>query len=145
MQGLVALRTWLHRNMVGLRLLYYRRVWGMNLGEGVRISLKARLDYTNPKGLYVGDHTIITPGVQIFTHDFVHARHVDTHIGANCFIGAGAIILPGITIGDNCIVAAGAVVTRDVPSRSMVGGNPAKVVKSDLETGRYGRITNKPH
>ncbi len=125
-----------------VRVAWYRRVWGMHLGMGVRISGKAYLDFTNPHGLHIGDYTIVTPRVQIFTHDFVHNRHVDTRVGACCFIGAGAIILPGVTIGDHSVVAAGAVVTRDVPSNSMVAGNPAQVVKSGLQTGRYGVLAS---
>ncbi|RIV76041.1 acyltransferase [Pelagerythrobacter aerophilus] len=51
-------------------------------------------------------------------------------VKSNCFIGAGASIMRGVTIGENCVVAAHAVVTKDVPDGSVVGGNPAKVIKS---------------
>jgi len=68
----------------------------------------------------------------------VGARHIDTHIGSYCFIGANALILPGIKIGDHCIVAAGSVVNKDVPDRSLVAGNPSKVIRSNLETGYWG-------
>jgi acetyltransferase-like isoleucine patch superfamily enzyme len=54
------------------------------------------------------------------------------HIKRNVWIGAGATILPGVTIGENAIVAAGAVVSRDVPANTIVGGIPAKILK-DLE------------
>ena len=131
-------RTTLHRRIAGLRRTYLRRVWGMTIGSGTRISLKARLDFTNPQGVHIGENTIVTPFVQIFTHDFVQAEHVDTHIGSYCFIGAGSIILPGVNIGDHCIVAAGAVVTSDVPDRSIVAGNPGRVIKSGIKTGIYG-------
>ena len=47
----------------------------------------------------------------------------------NCRIGAGATILPGVTIGENAIVAAGAIVTKDVEDNTVVGGNPAKLIK----------------
>ena len=136
--SLRAIRTALHRRYAGLRLAWLRRVWGMDLGDGVRVSGKARLDYTNPRGVHIGHHTILTPGVQIFTHDFVGARHVDTWIGACCFIGANAIILPGVRVGDHSIVAAGSVVTKDVPPHSVVGGNPATVIKSGIATGWWG-------
>ena len=112
----------------------------MKIGEGARISLKAKLDFTNPRGVHIGAYTIITPMAQIFTHDFVRARHVDTYIGSHCFIGAGSIILPGVSVGDHSIVAAGAVVTSDVPPNSIVAGNPAKVIKSDIRTGHYGML-----
>ncbi len=134
------LRTALHRRLAGAQRWFYCSVWGMKLGEGARISLKARLDYTNPGGVHIGAYTIVTPGVQIFTHDFIRARHVDTFIGDCCFIGAGSIILPGVRIGDHCIIGAGSVVTADVPDNSLVAGNPARVLRSGIETGRYGMI-----
>ncbi|QWC58299.1 acyltransferase [Erythrobacter sp. 3-20A1M] len=137
------IRTFLHRRMSGTRRLYLTKVWGMTLGEGSRISLKADLDFTNPSGIHIGAYTMVTPRVQIFTHDFVRARHVDTYIGDNCFIGAGAIILPGVRIGDRCIVAAGSVVSRDVPQRSLVAGNPARVIRSDIRVGHYGMMVGR--
>ena len=51
------------------------------------------------------------------------------HIGKDAWIGAGATILPGVTVGDNAVVAAGAVVTKDVAPNTIVGGNPAKVIR----------------
>lgn len=134
------LRTNLHRRLAGLRRVYLRQIWGMHIGRGARISLKAKLDFTNPQGVHIGQFTIVTPLVQIFTHDFVRARHVDTHIGSFSFIGAGAIILPGVKIGDHCIVGAGSVVTADIPDRTIVAGNPAKIIKSDIRTGNFGML-----
>ena len=52
------------------------------------------------------------------------------HIGKNVWIGAGAIVLPGVTVGDNAVIAAGAVVTRDVPENTVVAGTPAKVIRT---------------
>lgn len=54
------------------------------------------------------------------------------HIGSRCWLGANVTVLPNVTIGDNSVVGAGSVVTRDVPARSLVVGNPARVVRSDL-------------
>ena len=51
------------------------------------------------------------------------------HIGKNCWLGAGVIVLPGITIGDDTVVGAGSVVTKDIPSFSVAVGNPARVIK----------------
>ena len=137
-------RTKLHRTAVASgRREYLRRVWGMTIGDNARISLKAKLDFTNPTGVHIGDFTIITPMVQIFTHDFVRAKHLDTFIGSYCFIGAGSIILPGVRIGNHCIVGAGSVVSSDVPDRSIVAGNPARVLKSDIRTGPYGMLVGR--
>ena len=51
------------------------------------------------------------------------------HIGKNCWIGAGALILPGITIGDNVVIGAGSVVTKNIPANSVAVGNPCRVIR----------------
>lgn len=124
--------------MAWLRRTWLTRFHGMTIGQNTRISGKARLDYTNPKGVHIGSHTQITFDVAILTHDFVNRRHVNTHIGNYCFIGAGSIVMPGITVGDHCIVGAGSVVTRDVPAHSIVAGNPARIRRSGIQTIEYG-------
>ncbi|TAD83260.1 MAG: acyltransferase [Sphingomonadales bacterium] len=136
---LVALRTALQVELARLRAVWLTRVWGMHIGSDVRISGKAYLDFTNPSGVYIDDMTLIAPGARVLTHDFVGGYHHDTRIGARCFVGANAIILPGVRVGDQCIIAAGSVVSEDVPAHSMVAGNPARVLRSDLQLGRHGR------
>ncbi len=120
-----------------LRRAWLRKFWGMTIGEGTEISFSAWLDKTNPKGIYIGDHTAITFGATILTHDFVNSRHKDVRIGSYCLIGARSFIYPGVTIGDHCIVAAASVVMKDVPSGSLVAGNPARVMEK-IRTGRLG-------
>ena len=66
--------------------------------------------------------------------------HTNTYIGKRCFIGARAIIMPGVKIGDEVVVGSGAVVTKDVPSNYIVAGNPAKIIKNDIHTKRWGII-----
>ena len=124
--------------VVALRRRYLIRVWGMDIGEGTSISLSAKLDKTNPRGIHIGKYTAITFGAAILTHDYVNQRDRDVHIGDNCFIGAHSIILPGVTIGDNCIVSAASVVVRDIPAGSLVTGNPARIVENNVKTDRYG-------
>jgi acetyltransferase-like isoleucine patch superfamily enzyme len=114
------------------------RLWRMEIGEGSIISRSAKLDKTNPRGVHIGKYTVVAFGAAILTHDWVNNRHRDVHIGDNCFIGAHAIILAGVTIGDNCIVGAASVVARDVPAGSLVAGNPARVVESNVKTTHYG-------
>jgi hypothetical protein len=63
---------------------------------------------------------------------------VDTRIGDNCFIGARAIIMPGVTVGNEVVVGAGAVVTKDVPNNCIVVGNPARIIKENIHCGKYG-------
>ena len=85
-------------------------------------------------GIWLGDRVQIGPHVTIVTdnHDFENRnvlRCKPVHIESGVWIGANVTILPGVTIGENAIVAAGAVVTKDVPANSIVGGNPAKVIR----------------
>lgn len=131
-------RTRLHRITGELTRRYYTHVWGMKIGKGCRISLKARMDKTNPRGIHIGDYTIVTFDVAILTHDFVNRRRLDVNIGSHCFIGCGSIIMPGVTIGDHCIVGAGTLVREDVPSHSIVVGNPGRVVRTGIKTGKWG-------
>lgn len=123
--------------LLDLRVAYFRRL-GMTIGRDTQISLKARIDRTNPRGVHIGDGTLIAFDATVLTHDLARVGHYDTFIGRNCFIAARSVILPGIHIGDSCIVAAGAVVTKDVPDGSIVAGNPARVVRSGIKTMKWG-------
>jgi len=124
-----------------VRTWYYRTIYGMNLAKDVRISFKARLDKTNPKGLTIGEKTMVTFDAIILSHDYASRRHdAKTVIGSHCFIGCASLILPNITIGDHVIVAAGSVVTKDVPSNCIVAGNPAKIIKTGIDTIAYGML-----
>lgn len=87
-------------------------------------------------GITIEDHVQIAPKVSLLSEGHPIApesRHSlitgHIHIKKNAWIGAGATILPGVTVGENAIVAAGAVVSKDVPDNSIVGGVPAKVIK----------------
>lgn len=133
-RGILRLRDVLIR----ARALYLREVMKMDLHPHVRVSLKANLDLTNPRGVHVDEGTYIAFGAVILAHDMSRMLHVDTYVGRNCFVGAHAIIMPGVRIGDQCIVGSGAVVTRDVPAHSIVVGNPAKVVRSGIRTINWG-------
>ncbi len=126
-------RIFLWRKLVRFYPWYLRKVYKMNIGKDVQISWKAHLDKSvNPRGIHIGDGTHIVNGAMILAHDACRRLKTDTYIGRDCLIGARSIILPGVSIGDSSIVAAGAVVTKDVPSNSLVAGNPAKLVKSGV-------------
>lgn len=85
-------------------------------------------------GITIGDGTMIAANVQLISnnHD-LYERQVITcrpvNIGRNVWIGAGATILPGVTIGDNAVVGAASVVTKDVEADTIVAGNPARFIK----------------
>jgi acetyltransferase-like isoleucine patch superfamily enzyme len=127
----------MRRLLLRLRGLYLRRL-GMDIHPDTQISLKAHLDRTNPRGIHIGEGTLVAFGAVILSHDLARVIHTDTYIGKNCFIGAHAIVLPGIRVGDNSIVATGSVVTRDVASNTLVGGNPARVIRTNIRTLKWG-------
>ncbi|WP_302898014.1 acyltransferase [Sphingomonas morindae] len=136
---LVRIRTKAHETLIGLVRNYYNVLWGTQIGEGSRVSLTTKIDRTNPAGVIIGKHSACAFGSAILTHDFVNGVHRETRIGDYCFIGARATIMPGVTIGDHCIIGTGAVVMRDVPSHSIVMGNPARVIEKDIMTGEFGK------
>ncbi|MCW2285585.1 acetyltransferase-like isoleucine patch superfamily enzyme [Rhodoblastus acidophilus] len=127
----------LRKAVIAARLGWLRRA-GMEIGRDCLISLRARLDPTNPRGIHIGDGVLIAFDAVIFSHDLSRHFHADTHIGDNCFIGARAIVMAGVRIGDNCIVGAGAVVTRDAPAGSVLAGNPARILRSGVVTRKWG-------
>lgn len=138
-------RNVLFKVVVAAVRVYYNVVFGTHIGKGARISLRANIDKTNPRGVYIGEYTALTFNSAIFSHDFVNSRHLDTRIGSYCFIGCGAVILPGVKVGDHCIISANSVVARDVPSNCVVIGNPARVVEKGIQTREWGiRIDSQP-
>jgi len=124
------------------RVWWLRRIIGMKIDRTVLLSSKCKLDTTNPSGINIGAESYVAFGASILSHDFVRGLHCNTYIGKRCFIGANSLVMPGITVGDQAIVAAGSVVTKDVPSRCIVAGNPAQVIRQDITTSRYGKLHN---
>ncbi len=88
--------------------------------------------------IYVGEKTMLGPNVVLATagHPIFPALrekacqyNMPVHIGRNCWLGAGVIVLPGVTIGDNTVIGAGSVVTKDIPANVVAVGNPCKVLR----------------
>lgn len=139
-----ALRTCLRGILMKLRWWYLTKCWGMHIHPSAWISLKARIDRTNPRGIYIGEGTLVAFGAVILSHDYIRSIHdVKTVIGKSCLIGAHSFIMPNVTIGDHAIVGAMAVVTKNVPPGVVVAGNPAKIIKSGIMTGPLGKIINE--
>jgi len=132
----------LHAIRVRLADEYHRpelfRREGAEIGRGCRLLITTL--GSEPYLVSIGDETLVSSGVKLLTHDagtwvFRHehpeaGRFGRIIVGSRVFIGADAIILPGVTIGDRSIVGAGAVVTRDVPPGVVVAGVPARQVTS---------------
>ena len=134
------IRNFIRLTVITLRYFILTTVYGMHIDRSARISFGTKLDKTNPKGIYIGEESYIASGALIFTHDYARGIHKDTYIGKRCFIGANAIVMCGISIGDEVIVGAGAIVTKDVPSHCIVAGNPAKIIKTDINTKKFGQL-----
>lgn len=109
---------------------------GKNITIGKNVFINACCCFQDQGGITIGDGTQIGHRVVLATlnHDLAPEKRTSMHpapivIGKKVWIGAGAIVLPGVTVGDNAIIAAGAVVTKDVPVNAIVGGVPARVIK----------------
>jgi acetyltransferase-like isoleucine patch superfamily enzyme len=141
---LTGIRTGLRPLAMKLRRAYLNKVWGMHIADDCNVSLSAKLDKTNPGGIYIGESTAVSFRACILTHDYTRGMSLNTRIGRECQIGAYSIIMPGITIGDNCVVAIASVVVKDVPPNCLVAGNPGRVMEKGIKTGRWGRIIREP-
>lgn len=126
--------------LVGLRRLWLVHVWGMDIHPTAQMSFSARFDRTFPVGVHLGEASYVAFDTRILTHDRTRGLYLHTRIGRNCFVGGHSLVLPGVEIGDNSVVGAGSVVTKSVPPRTLVAGNPARVIRSDIEVGPYGRF-----
>lgn len=112
--------------------------YGDNIHIGANVFINFGLTALDVVEIRIGNRTQIGPNVQLLTA--VHPLAPEPrkamleagdpiHIGENVWIGGGAIILPGVKVGDNAVIGAGAVVTKDVPERVVVAGNPARIIR----------------
>ena len=117
--------------------------WGgshVHFGNGIYAN--TNLTLIDDGHIYVGNRVLIGPNVVIATANHpLNAKlrryemqyNQDVHIGENVWIGAGAIILPGVNIGDNSVIGAGSIVTRDIPDNVLAMGNPCRAVREISE------------
>lgn len=108
----------------------------VHFGKGVYTNFNLTL--VDDTHIYVGDYTMIGPNVVIATaghpilpelRPLAYQFNMPVHIGKNCWLGAGVIVLPGVTIGDNSVIGAGSVVTKDIPANVVAVGNPCRVLR----------------
>jgi acetyltransferase-like isoleucine patch superfamily enzyme len=126
-------------------LILWRNRWitwrlGVVFGTNASVSLSARFRPARRGDIVIGDDTLIAFKTLFITREIETGEVRPIRIGSRCFIGGGSIILPGVTVSDECIVGGGAVVFEDVPPRSIVVGNPARVLRSEIEVGPMGRL-----
>ena len=121
-----------------IELPFYANWGGSNVHFGSNVYANFGLTLVDDGEIFVGDRVLFGPHVTVATANhpvnpelreksFQYNR--DVHIGNNVWIGAGAVIVPGVTIGDNAVIGAGSVVTRDIPANTVAVGNPCRVIR----------------
>lgn len=115
--------------------------FGQFIRFGKNVFVNYGCGFMDRGGITIEDNVLIGPNVSLITENHSEIPELRQHvygrpimIKRNAWLGAGAIVLPGVTIGQNAIVAAGAVVSADVPDNFIVGGVPAKVIRQ-IKTG----------
>lgn len=111
--------------------------YGKNTKIGKNVFINFDCVFLDLGGITIEDDVLIAPKVSLLSEGHPLARNDRQslvpgriHIEKNAWIGAGATILPGVTVGENAVVAAGAVVSKNVPANTLVGGVPAKAIKT---------------
>ncbi len=124
---------------------FYANHAGAFVHFGKNIYCNFGVTMVDDTDIYVGDCTMFGPNVTVATagHPVLpelrrqqYQYNASVRIGENCWIGAGAVILPGVTIGDNTVIGAGSIVTKDIPANVIAVGNPCRVVR---EIGAHDR------
>lgn len=123
-----------------------RANWGGHFVHfGKNIYANFNLTLVDDTHIYVGDATMFGPNVTIATaghpilpelREQAYQYNMPVRIGKNCWLGAGVIVMPGVTIGDNTVIGAGSIVTKDIPANVVAVGNPCRVIR---EIGEHDR------
>ena len=118
---------------------------GKHCHFGKNVYANFNLTMVDDTDIYVGDYTMFGPNCVIATaghpilpalRERAYQYNMPVHIGKNCWLGAGVLVMPGITIGDNSVIGAGSVVTKDIPANVVAVGNPCKVLREISERDR---------
>lgn len=124
---------------------FYANFGGHHVHLGNNVYTNFNLTLVDDTHIYIGDCTMIGPNVTIATagHPIepgLRSRglqyNMPVHIGKNCWLGAGVIVMPGVTIGDYTVIGAGSIVTRDIPANVVAVGNPCRVMRPVGERDR---------
>ena len=127
--------------------------WGgkhVHFGKGVYANFNLTL--VDDTHIYVGDYTMLGPNVVLATaghpilpelRPLAYQYNMPVHIGKNCWLGAGVIVLPGVTIGDNTVIGAGSIVTKDIPANVVAVGNPCRVLREINEHDKEYYFKNR--
>lgn len=119
--------------------------WGCNTYWGERCYANFNLTLVDDTDVYVGDSVMFGPNVTVATAGHpvdpelrrkVAQFNIPVHIGNNVWIGAGAVLLPGVHIGDNSVIGAGSIVTKDIPANVVALGNPCRVLREISDRDR---------
>ena len=119
---------------------------GAHVHFGSNVYANFNLTLVDDTDIYVGDKVMFAPNVTVATagHPInpelryqAMQYNIPVHIGNNVWIGANAVVLPGVTIGDNSVIGAGSVVTKDIPANVVAVGNPCRVIR---EIGEHDKI-----
>ncbi len=117
---------------------FYANWGGKNVHFGNVVYCNFGCTFVDDTHIYVGDYTKLGPGVVLSSagHPILPELrekslqyNFPVRIGRCCWLGAGVIVIPGVTIGDNCVIGAGAVVTKDIPAGSVAAGVPCRVLR----------------
>lgn len=130
-----------------------RANWGgRHVHFGNNVYANFNLTMVDDTHIYVGDCTMFAPNVVIATaghpinpelRSQAYQYNMPVHIGKNCWLGAGVLVMPGVTIGDNSVIGAGSVVTKDIPANVVAVGNPCKVLREISEHDREYYFRNR--
>ena len=125
---------------------FYANFGGRHVHLGKYVYTNFGVTFVDDTHIYIGDYTMLGPNVVLATagHPIdpdLRRRglqyNLPVRIGNNCWLGAGVIILPGVTIGDNTVIGAGSVVTKDIPANVVAVGNPCRVLRPVGEHDRH--------